>query len=59
MKTEYPTFTYNNETFILIPGSRFTRKELKTRLNIMGIEDNNNQSKNYLINLYESALKNN
>ena len=59
MKVEYPCFTYNNEVFIIIPGSRFSRNELKTRLKIMGIVDTNNLNKTNLIDLYESSLKNN
>lgn len=59
MKVEYPSFTFNNETFIIIPGSRFSRNELKTRLKIMGIEDTNNLTKQNIIDLYESSLKNN
>ena len=59
MKVEYPCFTYNNEVFIIIPGSRFSMNELKTRLKIMGIEDTNNLNKSNIINLYESSLRNN
>ena len=61
MQTEYPSFIYNNEKFLIIPGSRFSKNELKTRLKIMGIEDinGNNPDKKYYINLYETSLKNN
>ena len=59
MQTKYPSFTYNNESFIIIPGSSFSRKELKTRLSLMGVDDNNRQDKTFLINLYESTLKDN
>ena len=59
MKEEYPCFKYNKEVFIIIPGFRFTRNELKTRLKIMGIEDTNNLNKQNIIDLYETALKNN
>ena len=59
MRYEYPSFTYNNESFIIIPGSRFTKNELKTRLRLMGVDDNNSQDKRFLSDLYESSLKNN
>jgi hypothetical protein len=61
MQTEYPSFIYNNEKFLIIPGSRFSKNELKTRLKIMGIEDitGNNPDKKYYINLYETSLKSN
>ena len=59
MRAEYPSFTYNNESFLIIPGSRFTKNELKTRLRLMGVDDNNSQDKTLLADLYESSLKNN
>lgn len=58
MKTNYPSFIYNNETFIILPGSRFTKKELTSRLHLIGI-DGNYQDKNSLVSLYESSLKDN
>ena len=57
MQKKYPSFIYNNEEFIILPGTRFTKKEILTRLNLMGINWNNNQDKMFLCNLYESALK--
>ena len=59
MESEYPSFKYNGETIIIIPGSFFSKKDLKNRLHLMGIESNNIQEKNILINLYESSLKEN
>lgn len=59
MRSEYPSFTYNNESFIIIPGSRFLKNELKTRLRLMGVDDNNSQDKRFLSDLYDSSLKNN
>ena len=59
MHKEYPSFIYNNEKFIILPGTRFTKKEIMTRLHLMGINWNNNQDKLYLCNLYESSLKDN
>lgn len=54
----YPIFTYNNESIVLMPGSRFTKKELNSRLHQMNIDANNIQDKNTLVNLYESSLQN-
>ena len=55
----YPTFRYNNESLVLLPGSRFTKKELISRLYQMNIDSSNIQDKNSLINLYETSLHNN
>ena len=55
----YPTFRYNNESLVLLPGSRFTKKELISRLHQMNIDSSNIQDKNSLVNLYESSLHNN
>ena len=59
MLSEYPSFKYKEESIIIIPGSKFLKNELKDRLNLMGIEVNNNLDKSTLIDLYESALKDN
>ena len=59
MQKEYPSFIYNNEKFIMLPGTRFTKNEILTRLHLMGVKENKNKDKLYLVNLYESTLKNN
>ena len=55
----YPVFTYNNQSIVLLPGSRFTKNELVSRLHQMNIDSNNIQNKNALVNLYESSLQKN
>ena len=58
MNTPYQKYTYLGQTVLLIPGSRFTKKELNSRLHQMDVQyDQSNQSKNYFVNLYENALK--
>ena len=59
MESEYPSFKYNGESITIIPGHYFSKKDLKNRLHLMGIESNNIQEKSILINLYESSLKDN
>ena len=53
----YPTCYLNNQELILKPGNKFSTKELKSRLNEMGIKIFDSQPKIELINLYEKALK--
>ena len=53
---EYPTFNFNDEKIIIIPGSRFSKMELKSRLKEIGININNIPNKEYLNNVYDSAL---
>ena len=58
MNTPHQKYTYLGQTVLLIPGSRFTKKELNSRLHQMDVQYNqSNQSKSYFINLYENALK--
>jgi len=57
MSIDYPIFTYNNESVILKPGNQFTSRELKSRLHQMDIDARDIQSRNNLINLYESTLR--
>ena len=57
-KDEYSSFNLNGEQIILIPGSRFSKMELKQRLKEMDIKDNNIQDKEYLNQLYDSSLQN-
>ena len=54
----YPTFNYYGEKLILLPGSKFTKKELQGRLNMMNIDYDINLNKKCLSSLYESNLKN-
>ena len=58
MPNVYPHFTYNNETVIMIPGNQFTIKQLRSRLNKMDVDAINIDSKEQLVNLYESSMKN-
>ena len=58
MQSEYPSFSYDNETLTLIPGSHFTKYELKSRLRQMGHDVDNIEGKKELVNLYESSIKN-
>ena len=44
---EYSSFNLNGEKIILLPGSRFSKNELKFRLKEMDIKDNNSQDKEY------------
>ena len=53
---EYPLLDLNGEEIILIPGSNFSKLELKFRLKEMDIKDNNSQDKEYLAQLYNSSL---
>jgi len=55
----YPIIRMNNESIVIMPGSRFTKNELKSRLHEMDIDSSNIQDKNTLVNLYESTLNNN
>ena len=56
MQTQYPSFVINNETFLIIPGHLFKMEELKSRLQLMGIDLNNVQGKKSLIDLYNSSI---
>ena len=58
MNAPLQQYTYLGQTVILRPGSRFTKKELISRLHEMDVQfDQTVQSKNYYIDLYENALK--
>ena len=58
MSTQFPLFTYEGKTVILIPGRFFNKNELNYRLNQMEIQYYQaSLSKNYFIDLYENALK--
>ena len=54
---EYPTFTLNNSTVILKPGSQFSINELRSRLHQMDVDSRNIEAKSKLANLYESTLR--
>ena len=55
----YPIIRMNNESIILMPGSHFSKNELKSRLHEMDIDASNVQEKGILVNLYESTLSDN
>ena len=56
--TEYPSFIINGEKIIIMPGSHFSKNELKTRLKELGLKNINNQDKSYISKLYDSVLTN-
>ena len=56
--TEYPSFNFNGEKIIIMPGSHFSKNELKSRLKELGLKNINNQEKSYLSKLYDSQLCN-
>ena len=56
MSMNYPMFTSNNESVILFPGSRFSKKELLSRLHDIDPNIDNTLDKNNLIKLYDSYL---
>ena len=56
--TEYPSFNINGESIIIMPGSHFSKNELKTRLKELGLKNINNQDKSYISKLYDSLLSN-
>ncbi len=53
---EYSSFNLNGEKIILLPGSRFSKNEIKYRLKEMDVKDNNSQDKEYLAKLYDASL---
>ena len=55
--SDYISFILDDEEFILLPGFRFSKLELKSRLREMNINDNNSENKVYLNNLYDSAIQ--
>ena len=55
----YPIIRMNNESVIIMPGSKFTKNELKSRLHDMDIDASNVQDKGVLVNIYESSLSDN
>ena len=55
--TNYISFILDDEEFVLLPGSRFSKLELKSRLKEMNIKDNNSQDKEYLKALYDLAIQ--
>ena len=60
MSMNYSTFTFNNnESVILLPGNRFSKNELLSRLHEMGANIDNYQGKSSLNYLYDSYLSDN
>ena len=58
MKEPIQKYTYLGKTVLLLPGNRFTKNELNSRLIQMDIQyDQSNQTKKYFVNLYENDLK--
>ena len=55
--SSYSSFILDNEEFFLIPGSRFSAQELRTRLKEMNINVYNTQDREYLKQLYDSAIQ--
>ena len=53
---EYPSFNLNGEKILLVPGSRFSKNELKFRLKEMNIKNINSENKEYLNQLYDSSI---
>ena len=54
----YPTFDFNGQTLLILPGIKFSKKELVDRLTRMRINTNNSTDKNYLSQLYDSNILN-
>ena len=58
MNSPLQKFTHLGKSVILLPGSRFTKNELNSRLHQMDVQyDQSSLSKKYFIDLYENALK--
>ena len=58
MSANYPLFTYNGSSVILLPGRNFSKNELNSRLHQMEIDyDQSSLSKKYFTDLYDNALK--
>ena len=55
--SSHSSFILDNEEFFLLPGSRFSAKELKARLKEMNINVYNSQDREYLKQLYDSAIQ--
>ena len=45
MSVNYPVFTFNNESVILRPGREFSKNELNSRLQQMGLQINEMKDK--------------
>ena len=59
MSMIYSVFTYNNDSVMVLPGNRFSKKELLFCLHEMDANIDNNLDKNSLIHLYDSYLSDN
>ena len=56
MSKNYPVYNLNNETIVVLPGTRFTKNELISRLHEMNIDVNNYKDKKEIASLYDSYL---
>ena len=55
--SNYSTFILDDEEIIIVPGTRFSKMELKSRLKEMNVKFNENQSKDILKDLYDIAIQ--
>ena len=56
MSKNYPVYNLNNETIVILPGSRFTKNELISRLHELNMDVNNYKDKKEIASLYDSYL---
>jgi hypothetical protein len=59
MSVNYPVFTFNNESVILRPGREFSKNELNSRLQQMGLQINEMKDKATMAGIYDSYLQHN
>lgn len=56
MSKNYPVYNLNNETIVILPGSRFTKNELISRLHEINIDIGNYKNKKEIESLYDLNL---
>ena len=56
MSKNYNVYNLNDETLIILPGTRFTKNELLSRLQEINIDGNNCKDKKELASLYDSYI---
>ena len=56
MPKNYPVYNLNNETIVILPGSRFTKNELVSRLHEINKDVDNYKDKKELASLYDLNL---
>ena len=59
MSVNYPIFTLNNESVIIRPGKEFSKNELNSRLQQMGLQINEMKDKATMAGIYDSYLQHN